>query len=87
MYRIGGRSTRALKRAHDFAAIQVAKLCESHAVPRDEALPFVAREILRLNREGEHNAQRLANRAVSGLREHIQKRESALRVARPSDPD
>jgi hypothetical protein len=88
MYRFARRNTEHMAEAQNLAATQIAHLRHHRSeISEQEALSFVAREILRLYREGEQDPQRLANRAVSQLREHIQKRESALRLARPSDPD
>jgi len=56
-------------------------MSESGAIESNNAV------MLRLNREGETNVQRLAGSAISRLREHVQMRESALRIARPADPD
>ena len=88
MYRFAKRNTEHLAEAKNLAALQLAHLQHHRTeISEEEALPFLCREILRLNREGEEDVQRLANRAISLLREHIQKRESALRIARLSDPD
>ena len=88
MYRFAKRNSEHIAEAQNLAATQLAHLMHRRSgISEDEALPFLAREILRLNREGEQNVQRLASRAVGLLREYIQKRESALRIARPSDPD
>ena len=86
MYRFSKRNTEPLKQAQNLAATQLAHLLHHRSnISADEALPFLAREILRLHREGERDAQRLANRAVSSLREHIQKQDSAQRLT--SRPD
>jgi hypothetical protein len=88
MYRFAGRQTEQITEAQHLAAAQIANLRHQRSeISEQEALSFVTREILRLHREGERDARRLASRAVSLLREHIQKRESALRLAHPSDPD
>ena len=88
MYEFANRDAERLAEAQNLAATQLSHLLHARSgVSEAEALPFLAREILRLNREGEQDVQRLASRAVSLLREHIQKRESASRMARPSDPD
>ena len=85
MYRFSRRNTEKVAQAQNLAATQFAHLQHHRSeISEEEALPFLAREILRLNREGEQDVQRLANRAISVFREHIQKRESALRMA---DPD
>ena len=47
--------------------------------------PFIVREILRLHREGEHDPEKLARAAIGLLRDHIQTRESAMRLARPAE--
>jgi hypothetical protein len=86
MYRFSRRDSEPLKQAQNLAATQLAHLLHQRSnISTDEALPFLAREILRLHREGERDTQRLANRAISLLREHIQKRDSAQRVT--SRPD
>ena len=94
MYRFAKRDVDHLAEAQELAAVQLANLIrhrsqilEKEAIAFEEATSFLAREILRLHREGERDAQRLANRAVSLLREHHQKRESALRIAGLSDQD
>ncbi len=82
------RDNEKIAEAQDLAEMQLAQLRHHRlTISEDEAQPFLAREILRVNREGEQDAQRLADRAISLLREHVQRRESALRIARPSDPD
>lgn len=43
---------------------------------------FLAREVMRLFREGERVPSHIAEHAVNRLREHIQVKESASRVAR-----
>jgi hypothetical protein len=86
MYRFSKQKTEHLAAAQNLAATQLAFLRHHRAdIPEEEALPFLCREILRLHREGESSSQRLANRAFSSLREHIQKRESARRLT--SRPD
>ena len=86
MYRLSSSNTELLREAQNLASTQLAHLLNhSSDISTEEALPFLAREILRLNRAGEKNVQRLASRAVSLLREHILKRESALRIT--SRPD
>ena len=88
MYQLSNRDAEHLAEAQNLAATQLAHLLHPRSgISETEALPFLAREILRLHREGEQNVQRLASRAVSLLREHIHKRESALRMAKPSEPD
>ncbi len=79
---------RKIAEAQDLAEMQLAHLRHNRlTISGDEAQPFLAREILRLHREGEQDAQRLADRAISLLREHVQRQESALRIVRPSDRD
>jgi len=86
MYRFFRRDREQLKHAQDLAEMQLAQLIHHRSdISPDEASAFLAREVLRLNREGENDVQRLANRAISAFREHIQKRESALRLT--SQPD
>ena len=86
MYRFKRRKTEHLAEAQGLAAVQLAHLRHHRMeISEDEALPFLCREILRLNREGENDAQRLANRAISLLREHIQKRDSAQRLTSQRD--
>jgi hypothetical protein len=86
MYRFSRRSSEPIKQAQDLAATQLAHLLHHRSdISTDEALPFLAREILRLHREGEKDTQRLANRAIGSLREYIQKRDSARRLT--SCPD
>jgi hypothetical protein len=48
-----------------------------------------AQQFLSRNRcvKGEADADRIAAMAIGHLREFLQRKESALRVARPSDPD
>ena len=88
MYRFDERQTERIVEARNLAALQLPQLKRSRSdFPEGEALSFLTREILRLYHEGDHQAQRLANRAISHLREHIQKRESTLRLARLSDLD
>jgi hypothetical protein len=83
MYRLQNRKAEGLAEAQNLAAAQLAQMRRGRAeISEQEALPFLAREILRLHREGERDTEELASRAVSLLREHIQKRESALRLAR-----
>jgi hypothetical protein len=75
-----------LRHAQALAEMQLVHLLHQRSdTSLSDAVPFLAREILRLNREGETDVQHLASRAVSLLREHIQKRESALRLT--SEPD
>jgi acetate kinase len=85
MYRFAKR-TEHLAEAQNLAAMQITYLLNHRAGVSEVTRFRLAREILRLNRDGEQNVQRLASRAVSLLREHIQKRESALRIAKPSEP-
>lgn len=86
MYRFFRKDSERLKHAQDLAEIQLAQLLHHRSdISISDALPFLAREILRLNREGEQDVQRLANRAISAFREHIQKRESALRLSSASE--
>ena len=56
-------------------------------IPFADAQQFLSREVLKLMHEGEADADRIAAIAIGHLREFLQRRESALRVARPSDPD
>ena len=83
MYRFAGNSADLVGEAQNLAAIRLSHLLRqrSDVVTEEFALPFIAREILRLYREGENDPERLANRAIGCLREHVQKRESALRLA------
>jgi uncharacterized protein YoaH (UPF0181 family) len=86
MYRFFRRDREHLKHAQDLAEMQLAQLMHHRSdISTGDATAFLAREILRLNREGEKDVQRLANRAISSYREHIQKRESALRLTREPD--
>lgn len=86
MYRFSKSNSEPLKQAHDLAATQLAHLLRKRPdIVADEALPFLAREILKLHRQGERDTQKLANRAISALREHIQKQDSALRLTTKPD--
>jgi hypothetical protein len=74
MYRFAKRKAEHIAEAQSLAAAQLAHLRHHRAdISEEEALPFLCREILRLHREGEKDAHRLASRAISLLREHIQK--------------
>lgn len=87
MFPFQRQKTELIAEAHNLAAAQFARLQHHRSEFMDDAaLSFLAREILRLHREGENDPERLAERAVSLLREHIQKRESASRIARRSEP-
>jgi hypothetical protein len=86
MYEFFRKEAETLKHAQALAEMQLAHLLHQRSETcLPDAVPFLAREILRLNQEGETNVQRLANRAIGLLREHILKRESALRLT--SNPD
>jgi hypothetical protein len=86
MFRFSRHNAELLAEAQNLAAEQLARLLHQRGnISTEEALPFLAREILRLNRDGERNPQRLANSAVSLLRQHIQKRDSAFRVTTKPD--
>lgn len=75
-----------LRHAQALAEMQLVHLLHQRSdTSVSDAVPFLAKEILRLNREGERDVQQLANRAISLLREHIQKRESAQRLTSGSD--
>jgi hypothetical protein len=82
MFRFHGRKTEFLAEAHNLATVQLAHLQHHNfKISEEFALSFLAREILRLHVEGERDAQRLATRAIGLLRQHIQKHESASRLA------
>lgn len=53
-------------------------------VPDDVAERFLAREILKLRRDGVEGDRHLAETALGRLRDHIQITESARRLAAPS---
>ena len=50
MYRLAGKSTRIVRQAHDFAAVQFARLCQERHMADDEALPFLAPDPTGANR-------------------------------------
>ena len=88
MYRLNRSDADLLREAQDLAAAQFARTFQQRFDLTEEfALSFLAREILRVHRKGERDPQRLASKAIGLLREHVQKWESAHRVARPEDPD
>jgi hypothetical protein len=59
MYRIAKRDNEHIAEAQNLAAAQFARLQHQRAeISEAEALPFLSREILRLHREGEKDAQR-----------------------------
>jgi hypothetical protein len=86
MFRFSRHNAELLAEAQNLAAEQLARLLHQRSnISTEEALPFLAREILRLNSDGERDTQRLANSAVSLLRQHIQKRDSAFRLSTRPD--
>lgn len=56
-------------------------------VTDDFAERFLTREVLRLYREGISDTEALAQTALGRLRDHVQARESARRLARPVTSD
>jgi hypothetical protein len=83
MFRFTRRNSEKIAEAQNLASLQLANLRHQRKdISEEEAMSFLAREVLRLYREGERDPQRLANQAVSLYRQHIQKRESAVRLAK-----